>query len=109
MTPAPKRESDVVYRRGTPVGQQPPAVQQSEERPRGIAPTVTPIVVAFLLLLGLISVLGVLSAREMDKVALNAQTLVNQNSALQGVLLNLRLAVNTLDNEARTQSASESR
>ena len=109
MTPAPKKESDVVYRRVTPVGQQPASAQQSEQRSVGIAPTVTPIVTAFLLLLGLISVLGVLSAREMDKVASNAQTLVTQNSALQGVLLNLRLAVNTLDNEARKQSDSESR
>jgi len=109
MTPAPKRESEVVYRRVTPEGQQATAVQQSEERPAGIAPTVTPIVVAFLLLLGLISALGVLSTREMDKVASNAQSLVTQNSALQNFLQNLRFAVNQLDNEARKQSEAESR
>ncbi|HEY6804079.1 MAG TPA: ATP-binding protein [Pyrinomonadaceae bacterium] len=110
MTPAPKKETDLVYRRLSPLDQPPAAGQQNDQSSGvGIAPTVTPIVIAFLLLLGLIGGLGFLSAREMDKVAVNAQSLVTQNSAHQGVLLNIRLAVNKLDNEARTQSEAESR
>jgi signal transduction histidine kinase len=109
MTPAPKKESDLVYRRSQTSGKQPSSAQQGEQQGAGIAPTVTPIVIAFLLLLGLIVGLGVLSAREMDRVAGNAQNLVSQNSAHQGVVLNLRLAVNKVDNEARARSEAESR
>src|SRR5678815_1990678 len=109
MTPAPKKESEVVYRRTSPVDHQPPPNQASEPQGIGIAPTVTPIVIAFLLLLGLISGLGLLSAREMDKVAINAQDLVSRNSATQTVLLNLRLAITKLDNEARIENEQESR
>jgi hypothetical protein len=110
MTPAAKKESDVVYRR-TPVSTDSTVtVAPSSEPPsRGIAPTVTPIVIAFLLLLGLISGLGLLSAKLIDQVSFNAKDLVTQNSAHQSVLLNLRLAVTKLDNEARTQSEAQSR
>jgi len=109
MTPAPQKESELVYRRMSPVDHQPPDIQASEPQGIGIAPTVTPIVIAFLLLLGLISGLGLLSAREMDKVAVNAQSLVSQNSAHQTVLLNFRLAITKLDNEARIKNEAESR
>src|SRR5437867_7905771 len=112
MTPAPKKESDVVYRR-TPTTP-PPSDESSsilppEPQALGIAPTVTPIVIAFLLLLGLISGLGLLSARQMDQVAYNARELGSQNSAHQGLLRDLRLAITKLDNEARAQSQAESR
>jgi signal transduction histidine kinase len=109
MTPAPKKDSELVYRRTSPVDHQPPDIQASEPQGIGIAPTVTPIVIAFLLLLGLISGLGLLSVREMDKVAINAQSLVSQNSAHQTVLLNFRLAITKLDNEARIKTEAESR
>jgi len=109
MTPAPKQESDVVYRRPPPPGDESPAVQPPEPQAGRIAPTVTPIVIAFLLLLGLITGLGLLSARQMDQVANIARELGSQNSAHKGVLLNLRLAVTKLDNEARAQSGAESR
>jgi signal transduction histidine kinase len=109
MTPTPKKESDLVYRRSKSGDPQPSPAQQGAQQGAGIAPTVTPIVIAFLLLLGLIVGLGVLSAREMDRVAENAQNLVSQNSAHQGIVLNLRLAANKLDNEARARSDAESR
>jgi signal transduction histidine kinase len=109
MTPAPKKESDVVYRRTPTPGDEPSPVESTEPQTRGVAPTVTPIVIAFLLLLGLITALGMLSARLMDRVANNAKELGSHNSAHKAVLLNLRLAVTKLDNEVRAQSAAESR
>lgn len=109
MTPAPKKESDLVYRRTQPTGT--PVVPPTTPEPasRGIAPATTPIVIAFLLLLGLITGLGWLSASKMDRVAFNARDLVSQNSAHQGVLQDLRLSVTKLDNEARARSLAESR
>ena len=109
MTPAPKKESGVVYRRTLTPDIEASTGDPAEPQTRGIAPTVTPIVIAFLLLLGLITALGLLSARQMDRVANNAKELGSQNSAHKSVLLNLRLAVTKLDNEARAQSGAESR
>ena len=109
MTPAPKKESDVVYRRTLPADNPLILPQPSEPEGSGIAPTITPIVIAFLLLLGLISGLGLLSTSKMDRVAVNARDLVAQNSAHQGVLSDLRLGVTKLDNESRSRSNSESR
>jgi signal transduction histidine kinase len=108
MTPAPQKDSDVVYRRSR-AALSPTPVQQGQQRRFRIAPSITPIVVAFLLLLGLITGLGLLSAREMELNAQSAQNQVSVNSAHQSVLLNVRLAVNKLDNEARIQSEAETR
>jgi signal transduction histidine kinase len=106
---APKKDSDVVYRRTLTPGDLPPSIQPSDLEPGRIAPTVTPIVIAFLLLLALISGLGLLSVRRMDQVVINARELGLQNSARQGLLVNLRLSVTKLDNEARARSEAESR
>jgi signal transduction histidine kinase/outer membrane murein-binding lipoprotein Lpp len=109
MKPVQKQESDVVYRRTTTPGELPPAIEPYEPEVSGIAPTITPIVIAFLVLLGLISGLGLFSTAKMDQVATSAQDLVAENSAHKTVLLNLRLAVTKLDNEARAQSREQSR
>jgi len=109
MTPAPKKESEVVYRRTPPTGAPAVTTPLIEPAGRGIAPAITLIVIAFLVLLGLISGLGWLSASKMDRVAINARDLVGQNSAHQGVLQELRLSVTKLDNEARARSMAESR
>ncbi len=109
MRPAPKKESEVVYKRTPTVGDFTPPHERREPRAFGIAPTVTPIVIAFLLLLGLITGLGLLSSRQMESVAEAAQTLISQNSAHKTILQNLRLAVTKLDHEARAESVSESR
>jgi signal transduction histidine kinase len=109
MKPSPKKESEIVYKRVPTVSEVAPPFEMSEQRASGIAPTVTPIVIAFLLLLGLITGLGLLSARQMESVADAAQTLISQNSAHKTILLNLRLALTKLDHEARAESVSESR
>jgi signal transduction histidine kinase len=49
-----------------------------------------------------------LSTNKMEKVSFDAQTKVSQNSFYKTVLLDVRLAVTKLDNEARVQSNTES-
>lgn len=109
MRPAPKKESEVVYKRVPTVGDVIPPLDRPKPRALGIAPTITPIVIAFLLLLGLITGLGLLSSRQMESVADAAQNLISQNSAHKTILQNLRLSVTKLDHEARAESVSESR
>ena len=112
MKPVPQKDSDsdsdVVYRR-TATSDTPPPLIHSNEAPTGrLAPTLTPIAIGFLLLLGLISGLGLLSTNKMERVSFDAQTKAAQNSANKSILLNVRLAVTKLDNEARAQSNAES-
>ena len=109
MTAAQRKESELVYRRSHLSDNSTPPVDQPPFQVRSIAPTITPIIIGFLVLLGLITGLGLLSAKQMDQVSFNARDLVSQNSAHQSVLLNLRLAVTKLDNEARIQSEAQAR
>ncbi len=108
MTPGPQQQSDVVYRRIPSTGGPTPAPQPEPQAQR-IAPTVTPIVIGFILLLVLITVLGLLSVREMDSVGDTARNLGFQFSSRQSILLNLRLALTKLNNEARAKHEAESR
>jgi hypothetical protein len=96
MTAAQRKESELVYRRSHLSDNSTPPVDQPPFQVRSIAPTITPIIIGFLVLLGLITGLGLLSAKQMDQVSFNARDLVSQNSAHQSVLLNLRLAVTKL-------------
>jgi signal transduction histidine kinase len=101
--PAQEEESRVVYRRvelPTPPGAQP-------EFDRGIAPAVTPLVIGFTLLLIVISVLGYLSVRRMDEVSVQVLDLEQQHAARVSLLLQLRLALARLDNEARFRQQAE--
>jgi signal transduction histidine kinase len=110
MKPVPQKDSDsdVVYRRPVSSDTPPPVIQTTEPQTTRLAPTLTPIAVGFLLLLVLISGLGLLSTNKMERVSFDAQTKVTQNSSLKSTLLNVRLAVTKLDNEARVASAAES-
>src|ERR1043166_6527793 len=110
MKPVPQKDSDsdVVYRRTTTSDTPLPAIQTTEPQTSRLAPTLTPIAVGFLLLLVLISGLGLLSTNKMERVSFDAQTKVTQNSSIKSTLLNVRLAVTKLDNEARVASAAES-
>ena len=108
MKPMPQKESDVVYRRPPMLDANPPITQASESPTGRLAPTLTPIAIGFLLLLGLISGLGLLSTKKMEDVSFDAQTKVAQNSLNKTILLNVRLAVTKLDNEARVEGNAES-
>lgn len=78
-------------------------------RAREIAPTITPLVIGFTLLLGLIFLLGYLSMRRMDQLSFTVADLERTHAARLRLLLELRLAATKLDNEARTRGEAEGR
>ena len=106
MQPARKTD-DVVYRRPGPLGKTSGTAGSPEQR-RGFAPAITPLIIGFLLLLGLILALGLRSANKMEDVGTNAQRVALEYSARLGLLLDLRLKVNQVDFEARARHREES-
>ncbi|MEP6921048.1 MAG: ATP-binding protein [bacterium] len=113
-TPTPTSDGgEVVYRRVEPTGGDGPNPQAPKRsmrsRARGIAPAITPLIIGFTLLLGLISVLGYLSVQRMNEVSFRVLDLEHQHSARLGLLLQLRLAVTKLNNEARARQDAEAR
>jgi signal transduction histidine kinase len=110
---SPGEESEVVYKRVTPVddiAQQPkPLSEATRARAREISPAITPLIIGFTLLLILICVLGFLSVRRMDEVSLAVLDSQRQHAAKLGLVLNLSLAVTKLDNEARARQQAEAR
>ena len=76
---------------------------------RQLSPAIVPLVVGFLLLLILIAVLGWLSVGRMDEVGRTVLGLEQQHAAKLSLLLQLRLAVAKLDNEARARAEADAR
>lgn len=74
-----------------------------------LAPAIMPLIIGFLILLILISILGIVSARRMDEVGGAVLDLEQQHAAKIGLLLKLRLAVTKLNNEARARAESDAR
>lgn len=105
MQPAPEKHPEVVYRK-MPAGAS-SGTTGFAERIRGFAPSLTPLIVGFLLLLAVILVLGLQSAWRMDDVASNSRILTQAYSTRLGRLLELRLRVNKLESEARVRDVSE--
>lgn len=103
MQPAPDKSSEVVYRR-TPESR---TTGSTQER-RGFAPAITPLVIGFLLLLALILALGLRSAKKVQEIGFNAQSSAMDYSARLELLLDLRLKVNQVDNEARARHREQS-
>src|SRR5258705_5871579 len=113
QTPNPTErtdETEVVYRRAPQEGDKPrPRGLTMRARAREFAPALTPLIIGFTVLLVLISVLGYWSVRRMDEVNFQARDLELQHSARLSLLLNLRLALTKLDNEARARHEAEAR
>ena len=105
-TPRIDRPAEIVYRRTAIATDGSPA---QGVRTREIAPTITPLIIGFLLLLALIALLALLSVQKMADVSFQARDLEQQYSARLSLLLNLRLALTKLDNEARIRLQAESR
>ncbi|HKZ03053.1 MAG TPA: hypothetical protein VJ180_12485, partial [Pyrinomonadaceae bacterium] len=78
-------------------------------RGREIAPAITPLVIGFTLLLGLILLQGFVSIRRTDDVSFRVLDLENTYAARLSLLLKLRLAVTKLDNEARARQEAVAR
>ena len=97
---AERKKPEVVYRK------HPEATAASKGR--GFAPALTPLIIGFLLLLGLILALGLKSARQMDAVGSYSVTSALEYSARLNLLLDLRLKFAQLDNEARARHRQES-
>ena len=104
MRPAPDKHSEVVYRR-MPV----PGSPGSTEHRRGYAPAIAPLVIGFLLLLAVILALGVRSTSKMNDVASNARILTLGYSTHLSKLLDLKLKLINLNNEARLRDSREGR
>ena len=106
MSKSEEQRSETVYRR---TGLSDSSRSLADPTSRGLIRAITPLVVGFLILLGLISALGLLSVGKMDDVAYRARDLTSRNSAQLSLLLELRLAITKLDNEARNRQQKESR
>jgi hypothetical protein len=72
-------------------------------------PALVPLVVGFVLLLALVLLLGVSSARQLDAVSREVLDLQQRRSTQLRLLLNLRLALTELNNEARTRADADVR
>lgn len=105
MQPADKHP-EVVYRKAPPAETR--RVRSALTRLQGYAPALGPLIVGFLLLLGLISALGFLSANKMYEVGFHARAAADQSFARLGYLFDLRLKLNKLDTEARLRARAES-
>lgn len=101
MQPAPHKP-EVVYRK-TPDPNAP-----TSKRGRGYSPALTPLIIGFLLLLGLILALGLRSAQKIESVGLNTQSRALHYYTRLGLLLDLRLKFGQLDNEARARHREDS-
>ena len=107
--PQSEKPAEIVYRRTRVPGELPTSSEPLLRRTREIAPTITPLIIGFLLLLALIALLAWLSVQRMTDVSFQARTLEQQYSARLSLLLHLRLALTKLDIEARMRLQAESR
>ncbi len=78
-------------------------------RGREIAPAITPLIIGFTLLLGLILLQGYFSVLRTDDVSFRVLDLQQTFAARLELLLDLRLAVTRLDNEARDRQEALAR
>ncbi|HEV2912435.1 MAG TPA: ATP-binding protein [Pyrinomonadaceae bacterium] len=82
-------------------GRRPPAPE------RGISPTLMPLLVGFALLLTVIAVLGRISVNRLDQVSTDILNLERGYAGKLSILLELRMALTNLNNEARARARVE--
>jgi signal transduction histidine kinase len=98
-------EGEIVYRRAGATVEQPPA---GPDEPR-LDPTLMPLLVGCALLLLFVIVLGNLSVRRVEDTSRQVLILEQQFAARAALLLELRVALTRLDNEARDKMKAEAR
>src|SRR5262249_18254556 len=106
MDPAPHKP-EVVYRRTPCPGSPETPTGSLEPGRRYLAPALTPLIIGFVLLLGLISAVGFISVRLMGDVGFQAREVGLQRSGRLNLLWELRLKATRLDNEARLRGRDE--
>lgn len=113
MSQTVKENGEVVYQRldsrtgdGQPDGGPEKRPQPAE---RHVAPTLTPLLIGFALLLALVIGLGTLSIRQLDNVSSQVLDMERQYAARLSLLLKLRVAATTLNNEARVRAQGRAR
>jgi signal transduction histidine kinase len=103
--PNQPHEGEVVYRRiGSETEARPPGSKDAR-----LDPALLPLVAGFALLLLLILVLGNLSIRRIEDTSREALNLGESVSAKSKILLELRVALTRLDNEARDRMGAAAR
>ena len=107
MQPSPDKHPEVVYRR-TPDPGSPETNPESVPERRGLALALTPLIIGFVLLLGLISAVAFISVRLMEDVGFRAREVGLQRTGRLNLLWEIRLKVTRLDNEARVRGKTES-
>ncbi|HYU99470.1 MAG TPA: hypothetical protein VE977_11620, partial [Pyrinomonadaceae bacterium] len=111
--PVELEPSRVVYHRTEPAAANIP-MSESVARARSIwtrelSPAIIPLIIGFLSLLILIGLIGYKSINRMDEVGHDVLDLEQQHLARLSLLLNLRLAVTKLNNEARLRAQADAR
>ena len=104
MQPAPEKRPEVVYRRTPEGGPGANRAKSLETGWRGIAPATIPLVVGFVLLLGLISTLGILTLQLLNDMNFRARDMGTQRAGRIKLLWDLRAGVTKLDSEARSRA-----
>src|ERR1044072_2694683 len=108
MQPAPDKHPEVVYRRTlTPGSSENNA--ETEPESRGLALALTPLIIGFVLLLGLISAVAFISVRLMNDVGFRARDVGLQRTGRLNLLWDIRLKVTRLDSEPRARARTESK
>jgi signal transduction histidine kinase len=107
MKPAPEKHPEVVYRR-MPEGGMGARPSRFESWRRGLAPALAPLIIGFLLLLGLIFAVGLWSVRLTNDVTDGVADAGRQRSGRTDVLWALHTSFTKLDNEARARMRFES-
>src|SRR5436190_13433040 len=96
-------EGQVVYRRVMPDD------QSRARREARLDPALVPLIVGFAVLLLLILLIGNLSVRRLEETSRNSLGLEQSYAARASLLLQFRVALTQLDNEARNRMEAEAR
>ena len=108
-----EEEGEVVYRRPDALAGEAQRAGAKKGLPLSlpaegkIAPALVPLIIGIMLLLTLVFALGRLSVRQLDHVTESVLTMERQYAAKLNLLLNLRIAVTKLNNEARARARTE--
>src|ERR1700674_2048807 len=97
-------DSEVVFRSASWVNE-----KASQSRQARLDPTLLPLIAGFAILLLLIIVLGNLSVRRLEDTSREALDLEHQHAEKAKLLLQLRVALTRLDNEARDRMEADAR